>query len=57
MCKQQINKNEIKIKLNCSTAIPNVLQFPLFPEDESVLLNDILSMKKRYVTITAKFQF
>lgn len=28
-----------------------------FPEDKSILLNDILSMNKWYVTVTAKFQF
>jgi len=32
-------------------------RFPLFPEDKSVLVNDILSMNKWFATVTAKFQF
>ena len=32
-------------------------RFLLFPEDKSVLLNDILSTNKWHMTVTAKFQF
>jgi hypothetical protein len=49
----------MKIKLNKTALLiyPLSYRFLLFTEDKSVLLNDILSMNKQYVTVTAKFQF